>query len=599
MKTGLKSEKAVLRLRKGGAGIGALKDWGLIEISGPDAFSFMQARTSNDVLALQDGEGHMNTVLDRSAKIQGAFSLHRLNKSLWLFCEKEQIPHLLSELEKYHLLENVSLTERSEAFQFFALQGVDSSLFLEKVFTLKNESENQAPTSFESLGSYGIGAFVSFPSQAVSSYVVRRSLTGEPGYILALPYSLAENQKESLLQARKKENQGLINLSHADLNTLRIEAGLLQFGRDMDTGTLLPETGLEQMAVSHTKGCYLGQETVARVKTYGAVQKKLMGLVFPKETTLPARNSPCFFEGKPVGQIKSGSFSPTLRRPIAMAYLGKGFQTPGTKWLFAFNTETPEQTIEVTVTQLPFYTSNQGVRKAKIALDQGLLDFAEGREAQAILKLRTALAFNPTLADAYEALGVILSRQDEFEEAIALTHKLVALDPHRIMAHTNLSVYYMKIGDKERAEEEKAKATVLGMQQKAKEAGLSLGLEGSETEAQEAQKMKRDEATRQRIQMFKEALTQSPNDPLGLFGLASAYLELNEYGDAVEHFEKVLAVQPDNASAWLSLGKAYEGLENREKAVATYTQGIEVATQVQNKIALKTMEQRLEALLSS
>lgn len=98
-------------------------------------------------------------------------------------------------------------------------------------------------------------------------------------------------------------------------------------------------------------------------------------------------------------------------------------------------------------------------------LDQALEIFAKTQSATeldpAIDLLRKALKENPRNEDAMESLGVLLAKQEKFQEAIAVMHQLELINPQNQMAQMNLSIFYMKIGDKERAEEHKAKGTVL------------------------------------------------------------------------------------------------------------------------------------------
>ena len=83
----------------------------------------------------------------------------------------------------------------------------------------------------------------------------------------------------------------------------------------------------------------------------------------------------------------------------------------------------------------------------------------------AIEDLLAALAIEPEMADAWEALGVLYEKTDRLDDAIAATRKLLDVKPDEIMAHTNLSRFYMKLGDKEKAEEEQSQARVLGWKQ--------------------------------------------------------------------------------------------------------------------------------------
>ena len=112
---------------------------------------------------------------------------------------------------------------------------------------------------------------------------------------------------------------------------------------------------------------------------------------------------------------------------------------------------------------------NIGLRKreerSQKLLDEGLEIFAHSKDPSeldpAIEVLRKALKENPRNEDAYETLGVLLAKQTKFQEAIMVMHQLEMINPQNQMAQMNLSIFYMKIGDKETAEEHKAKGTVL------------------------------------------------------------------------------------------------------------------------------------------
>ncbi len=87
--------------------------------------------------------------------------------------------------------------------------------------------------------------------------------------------------------------------------------------------------------------------------------------------------------------------------------------------------------------------------------------FAQGKREEAAAALRAIIEKNPDFDDAYESLGMVYYKMGHLDEAIEWTERWVALKPDAAMAHTNLSVFYMKKGDKEKAEVEKAKAVVL------------------------------------------------------------------------------------------------------------------------------------------
>src|SRR5207249_5027427 len=104
--------------------------------------------------------------------------------------------------------------------------------------------------------------------------------------------------------------------------TARIEAGVPRFGADMDETNLAPEAGIEQGAISYTEGCYIGQEVIARIRTYGQVAKLLRGLLLPDDLpALPPKGEKLFHGDKEVGYITSAVASPAFRRNIALGYV--------------------------------------------------------------------------------------------------------------------------------------------------------------------------------------------------------------------------------------------------------------------------------------
>jgi folate-binding protein YgfZ len=555
-------------------GVAALSDWAAYEISGPDAERFLQNRVSNDVKALQIGHGQLNASLDRQAKIEGVFSLHRLAEdTFWLIAPKTEAESAIRGIQKYHITEQFEVQPLTCAI--WTIQGPQSVDKLSLLIEGATDAVSLPPFAHREACLLPLEV----PESPATVRIVRRSLTGETGYLL-----LGEHQVlQSRLLALAEREQG-VQITPEALDILRVEAGLPRFGTDYDTETLLPETGLEREAVSYSKGCYLGQETVARVKTYGMVQKALTGLLFEADAELPPGDSELFLDGKSVGVLKSGVFSPALNRPIAMAYLGKQERVPGK----ALKLEINGQSYPVTVQLLPFYESQDVQKSGHDLLQEGLKRFSEGFDEEAIRVLRLAIQQEPSLIEAYEALGVILARQERFHEAIELMEKVLLLDPDHVLAHTNLSVFYMKLGDKEKAEEEKAKATMAAFSRKARESGLFFDLE--------AEQRKKEQALQERLAMFQKALKFNPEDPLGNFGLGSVCLELKRYNEAIGPLEKVLKSQPRHTVAYLSLGKAYEGTGQIQEARDVYQKGIEVAAAKGDLMPLNEMRQRLERL---
>jgi aminomethyltransferase len=119
----------------------------------------------------------------------------------------------------------------------------------------------------------------------------------------------------------------------------------------MDTTNLPAEAGLDDRAVSYNKGCYIGQEVIARLRTYGQPAKVLRGLRLPDDlTALPARDDKLFLGAKEAGYITSATASPMLRANIALGYVRREANQIGTELLL----ETGGKRISARIVDLPF-----------------------------------------------------------------------------------------------------------------------------------------------------------------------------------------------------------------------------------------------------
>jgi folate-binding protein YgfZ len=571
------------------------QSFGLVTMTGPDAVDFLHRRSTNDVKALAVGMGQPNALLERKAHVQVLTSVHRMGEQeLWLLTDEERTPTLMSELQKYKILEQVTLEEQTRRCRALWLIGAQTREVLETAFGwhLDPTEQNACETVM----------FEGGPAWVLWQPFYQFGSAPEPGAIVIFPSDSSTGAVETRLHAHAP----LWSLTDAIVDALRLEAGLPLFGLDVTEETLLPETGLEHWAVSYSKGCYLGQETVARVKTYGSVQKALCGLLLPEKTTLLGLSGESLRlaeTGETIGRLTSTAYSPTLRRPIALAYLNKQARTPGQ----TLDVVVGGQSLKVEVCLLPFYDPAKArLQEAKRLYEAGMRHYINDQDMLALIWLDKALAVVPDFADAIEAKGVILGHQERYGEAISLMEHLLALDPERVMAHTNLSVFYMKLGDKERAETEKARATTLSFQlamrekQQAKTSSADSAPTPTSVEsiplATSGLAPEREQLIRERIALFNHALSFNPEDPLANYGLGNAYQELGEYVNARRAYEATLAVQPSHSQCWYLLGKTLETLGEPSEAVVTYRQGMAVAAQRGDRQPLQAMQERLQAL---
>ncbi len=544
-----------------------LDDWCIISVKGKETFTFLQTQTTNDVLQIQIGQGQNNAITDRQARLIANFSVHRAaeNEAL-IMVESSQKELLLNHIKTYLFREEVEFTALN--YTLLALQGPKSPLVLEKIFEDQSLPDKPNDTAQLTLDGNQVD-------------LILRSLTGEEGHILCFQNEL----KDSLIQKILNTETPLIEVGKTAREVLRIEAGIPIFGKDMDQKNILPETGLEHSCVSYNKGCYIGQEVIARIKTYGAPNFALMGLII-EGSDLPPYNGTLRLGDKKIGTIKSSVRSVSLGKIISLAYIQKDHRSPD----IDLEATIDNSSVKVKTCLLPFYQAQTRKDHSKNLLTQALKVYKDQEDLdRPIAILRESIELDPKNAAAYEALGVFLSKQDKLDEAIALMKRLTEINPQEIMAHSNLSVYYMKQGRIEDAENEKAEATAIQFEQ-AIEKNMAKKLK-----KKEAEQKKKD--MEERVGMFKQVLEIDPKDQVANFGLGSIYLETGRYQEGLEPLKTVVEEYQDYSAAYLLLGKTWEKLSNKEEAIEVYKKGIAAASKKGDLMPLKDMQNRMNQLL--
>lgn len=564
MRLGIEEENIVLQVRRT-CGYKILDNLSLIKVTGSEASKYINTQTSNDVTALQDYEGQSNTLPDRKGHLMASFNIYNLKDKFFILAEKEQANTLSEHLEKYHFTEDFEQEEITEQYKFISVQGNESKNIINNIFNL----------NINEIVEYQIKEL---KYQDKKIYLINKDEIGDSGFLIILENDIYSTFVENLIEIGKKFD--LQNITDNVMNVLRIEAGIPKFGIDMNQENLVPETGLELNSVSYSKGCYLGQEVIARIKTYGTAPKALIGLEI-EGNEIPEFGSEVKIDNKVVGTIKSSTYSPSLKKIISLVYLHKEFRKPDELIEFESN----EQKFKGKVKLLPFYKKLSNEELAQSYYDKALILFGDNKEEDAIELLNKAIELNPNFPDAYESLGVILSRLEKYEEAIEVMNKLTEVKPDEPMARTNLSIFYMKIGNKEEAEKQMALATTIKFKKAMEKSKAKKALE--------AKRKEEIEAIKERMEMFKEVLeTEDSEDLIANYGMGKSHFDLEEYNDSIPYFEKAIQIKKDYSIAYMYLGKSLEKVENKDKALEIYKKGITVASQKGDLMPLKEMEQR-------
>jgi len=553
--------------------------YGLIEVYGTDARRFLHAQTTSDVSGLHEMQGQTSALLDRKAHVMAYFSLFRKHDSYRILASSEQIDEILTHLDKFRFADKVDFLNLSQAGKFIGLFGLHSRKLLMNMVT--------KPTGVDLFDHDLIDAHI-FGKHV---HIFRMPMASEEVFFIWVNKEDWELVTNSLQDSATALN--LKALSKSEIKEARIEAGLPLFGVDFDNSNLIVELGLEDSSVSYTKGCFQGQEVLARVKAHGTPAKQLTGLTFPGEHSFPL-SSKLTVGGQEAATIYSNCFCRRLNKTLALAFVKKDQRIVDT----VIKGKIDGQDVEATVTILPFVQPQDSRARAQALYDKGLALFtlqdnakdSSGAAAasEAIELLKEAIVLNPAFEDAYEALGVILSKTDQIDQAIEWMERLAKLNADSVMAHTNLSVFWLEKGDKDKAEEEKAISMSIRMRMAAKE-------------AVKAKQEKEDEAkilveTKERMNMFNQVLEIDADDLLANYGIGGCYNILKDYDKAISHLQKAVEIKATHTQAYLELGKAYLGKDDKTRAAESWKKGIEVASQKGDMTPLKEMQSLLAEL---
>lgn len=285
---------------------------GKIEVTGSDRLTFLHAIISNDVSGLPDWCGRYGTLLTPTGKMVSDFHYYRLPDAVLIDLEPQLVSRTAQTLEKYIIMEEVSLKDVSTELAHFSLQGPRSAELLEKLFG------HPGPANLYEVQ----------PAQwnNALAWIVGKSEFSETGYEIVINRQAASSL--NLAVFKDGEAWGVRRISLQTRNILRLEAGVPWYGVDMDE-THYPMEARLDAAISLTKGCYVGQEVVARATNLGGVPKLLMGLKLRGEPVPSSGARVLEPDGKQIGTVTSAVFSPRLQTPIAFAYLKRDFASPG------------------------------------------------------------------------------------------------------------------------------------------------------------------------------------------------------------------------------------------------------------------------------
>jgi tRNA-modifying protein YgfZ len=269
-----------------------------LRITGGDRVRFLNGQLTNDLRDAKPGQTIYACVLTVKGKLCGDLSITASENAFLLDFHPALRETLPARLEKYAIADDVEFSDQTDEFCLF--------------HTLNPEPPETIP-----------------PPQATAPQVLpegnvsRSNRFGHEGYDLLVPVSL-----KSVVPQLLKEKV----LEAAEVETFRIERGIPEWGHELSEDVIPNEAGLDLRAVSYTKGCYVGQEVISRLKSLGHVNRKLCGVQLVDGSVLTSGDKLLNDSGQQTGVVTSAAQSAQLGAWIGLAYVKRNFDQPGARY---------------------------------------------------------------------------------------------------------------------------------------------------------------------------------------------------------------------------------------------------------------------------
>lgn len=286
---------------------------GMLRFVGPDRRQWLQGQVTNDVLGLADGAWQEAAMLNIQGHMVAWLRIYALSDCLLADLPLAIITATAATLDHYLIMEKVEIEDASGERVLFSVQGPRAAAAV------------RAATGVEAAALAPHTLAVEEGPGGASLIVARASRTGESGFDLFVAADAAALVWDRL--ARSVGEVGGRCAGWEALNVLRVEAGLPWWGHELDPSIVPLEARLER-AISRTKGCYIGQEIIARIAARGQVNNLLGGLRL-SGGLLPPAGSRVLAGEKPIGRVTTSVWSPSLDAPIALAFLRREWTEPG------------------------------------------------------------------------------------------------------------------------------------------------------------------------------------------------------------------------------------------------------------------------------
>ncbi len=314
------SDPAILSALTTGAALVTRTDRGVIRVTGADRATWLQGLLTNDVVALAPGHGGYGAWLTPQGRMITDAVVLAEEDAVTLEVPGPIGEDLYRRLDAAIFAEDVLLTDECGVWASLGVHGARAAQIVAR--TLQS-----ARASVDAPAADALAAWPEFANVALNGAgrLFRSDVYGTAGFVIRVPHGASDAWVSRLRLA------GATVVPAAAAEFARIEAGRPEFLIDMDADTIPLEAGIEERAISFTKGCYVGQEVIVRVvhRGGGRVARRLVGLRL-NGTQPPVGRAVVRHDARDVGHVTSAAWSPRLQAPVALAYVRREFVEPGT-----------------------------------------------------------------------------------------------------------------------------------------------------------------------------------------------------------------------------------------------------------------------------
>ena len=311
-----RAERAAYAAATEGCALVDSSERGKLALTGAEAKDFLHGQVTNDILGLEPGRGCYAAFLTHKGKMLGDLRVLDFGDELFLDCERGALQPLFTLIHRFKLGRQVELHKRTLQSGLLSLIGPRARAVAGAQALGDAEHDNAA------------GTIAGVPVRLVSSY---------------LGVDVVCRAEDTVRVSRHLTSAGAVPVAHDVLEVVRVEHGRPRYGIDLDDSVIPQEAGLNERAVSFTKGCYVGQETVARLFYKGKPNRHLRGLQLSAATSPGA---PLMAGERVIGRLGSVAVSP--RHGVIALALVRREAAPGD------TVHVGDGSISATLTELPF-----------------------------------------------------------------------------------------------------------------------------------------------------------------------------------------------------------------------------------------------------